>query len=92
MMIRRIVALILLYGLIGLLPVSAQRGFTFKRLNAANGISSNYVVDLAQDKAGNIWIASESGLSRFDGSQFTQYNTSNSDITNGLRISTMPMT
>ena len=39
------------------------------------------VVDLAQDKAGNIWIASESGLSRFDGSQFTQYNTSNSDIT-----------
>lgn len=80
-MIRRIVALILLSGLIGSLSVSAQREFTFKRLNAANGISSNYVVDLAQDKAGNIWIASESGLSRFDGSQFTQYNTSNSDIT-----------
>lgn len=58
----------------------AQTELTFKRLSTADGVSSNYVVDLAQDQQGNIWIATESGLSRFDGSMFTRYNTYNSDI------------
>lgn len=58
----------------------ARSEFTFKRIGTADGISSNYVVDLVQDGQGYIWIASESGLSRFDGSRFTQYNTYNSEI------------
>lgn len=59
---------------------AAQSKFTFKRFDASDGMSSNYIMDLAQDKYGYIWIASESGLSRFDGNRFTQYSTYNSDI------------
>ena len=46
--------------------VRAQSEFTFKRLDVTDGMASNYVVDITQDEQEYIWIASESGLSRFD--------------------------
>lgn len=45
-----------------------------------NGLSSNYVVDIAQDYQGFIWIATESGLNKFDGTEVTVYNTQNSAL------------
>lgn len=60
--------------------VRAQSEFTFKRLDVTDGMASNYVVDITQDEQEYIWIASESGLSRFDGKRFTTYNISNSNI------------
>ena len=46
----------------------------------ADGMVSNYIVDIIQDKQGYIWMASESGLCKFDGKDFTIYNIGNSAI------------
>ena len=61
-------------------PIFSQFPYTFKRLTMTDGMVSNYIVDIIQDKQGYIWMASESGLSKFDGKNFTVYNTSNSAI------------
>lgn len=61
-----------------LTPTQAQENYVFKRFNVGNGLSSNYVVDIDQDKQGCIWIATESGLNKFDGTEVTVYNTQNS--------------
>lgn len=53
----------------------------------ANGMVSNYIVDIIQDKQGYIWMASESGLCKFDGKDFTIYNINNSAIgSNALNV------
>ena len=56
--------------------------YTIKRLSMEEGLSSNYTVDIEQDKEGHIWIATESGLNRFDGKTFTVYNKHNSGLSN----------
>ena len=56
--------------------------YTIKRLSMEEGMSSNYTVDIEQDKEGYIWIATESGLNRFDGKTFTVYNKHNSGLSN----------
>lgn len=53
--------------------VEAQRR-TFRHLDMSDGLSNNYVSDFAQDKEGRIWIATEGGLSVFDGHSFNRYN------------------
>ena len=44
------------------------------------GLPNNYIIDITQDGQGFIWIATESGLSRFDGRDFTAYTKNNSGI------------
>lgn len=59
--------------------------YTFKHLGIEDGLSNNYVLDIVQDGQGFIWIATESGLSRFDGKNFTSFDENTSGlITNGL--------
>ncbi|WP_455667972.1 hybrid sensor histidine kinase/response regulator transcription factor [Phocaeicola sp.] len=70
---------LLLMGLLSILSVSAQP-YTIKRLGVEDGMSSNYVVDVAQDRKGYIWIATEAGLNRFDGRQFSVYTKNNSGL------------
>lgn len=57
---------------------SFAQQYLFDRLRVENGLSNNYVVDIAQDNQGFIWIATESGLNHFNGSEFTQFKTNNS--------------
>lgn len=49
-------------------------------LGVENGLSNNYIVDIIQDGQGFVWIATESGLNRFDGKGFTVYTKNNSAI------------
>lgn len=42
------------------------------------GLSSYYVNDITQDKSGFIWLATNNGVSRFNGSKFTLYFKKNS--------------
>lgn len=60
--------------------ILSQPQYTFKRLTMSDGMVSNYIVDIIQDKQGYIWMASESGLCKFDGKDFTIYNKGNSAI------------
>lgn len=51
------------------------------------GMVSNYIVDIIQDNQGNIWLASESGLCKFDGINFTPYNSEYSVLgSNALNV------
>lgn len=54
--------------------------YTFQHLGIENGLSNNYVQNIVQDKQGCIWIATELGLNRFDGRNFTIYKSSNSSL------------
>lgn len=35
------------------------------------GLSNNYIMSIAQDHNGFVWVSTESGLNRFDGTRFT---------------------
>jgi signal transduction histidine kinase/ligand-binding sensor domain-containing protein/DNA-binding response OmpR family regulator len=54
--------------------------YTFRHLGLENGLSNNYVKDIAQDGQGCIWVATESGLNKFDGRSFTVYRENNSGL------------
>lgn len=47
----------------------------YTRYTTANGMSDNKVNVLKQDSAGFLWIATASGLNRFNGSRFEQFHT-----------------
>jgi ligand-binding sensor domain-containing protein len=42
----------------------------FEHLSTDNGLSSNKVEAILQDKEGFYWIATQNGLNRYDGSTF----------------------
>src|SRR5687767_6325525 len=42
----------------------------FRSLGTAEGLPSNNLYQLGQDKAGHLWIATDDGLARFDGVGF----------------------
>lgn len=49
----------------------------YTHFTSANGLSCNYIHDIGEDEDGFIWIATESGLNRFDGEQFKHYSNEN---------------
>ncbi len=52
--------------------------FDVKHWNSADGLSSNSVRSVSQDRQGYVWIGTLYGLNRFDGHHFTQFTTRNS--------------
>ena len=70
---------ILLISLLTMAQSFAQP-YVIKRLGVEDGMSNNYVVSITQDKKGYLWIATESGLNRFDGRQFNAYTKNNSGL------------
>jgi ligand-binding sensor domain-containing protein len=57
----------------------------FDKHTVNDGLSSNTVYDVIKDKYGFVWIATDDGLNRFDGTNFTVYRNKSND-TNSLRI------
>ncbi len=58
----------------------AAQPHRISHLGVDDGLSNNYIVSLAQDRKGYIWIATEAGLNRFDGQQFIVYTQNNSGL------------
>lgn len=52
----------------------------FAKYGIQDGLANNIVFDIAQDKDGYIWCATEEGLSRFDGTTFVNYRWSLDDL------------
>lgn len=52
----------------------------FTRYTTAEGISHNTIRGLAQDSIGFIWVATASGLNRFNGSRFVQFHAANDTL------------
>lgn len=46
---------------------------TIKHLSIVNGLPSNTIYSIAEDKLGFIWVSTEVGVSRFDGQKFTNF-------------------
>ena len=74
-----LLSIILLTSLLTITQTSAQP-YVIKRLGVEDGMSSNYVVSVTQDKKDYLWIATEAGLNRFDGRQFNTYTKNNSGL------------
>lgn len=77
MKIARITALLTLLTVA--LNVSAQEisDFTEQHYTSDNGLPQNSVMQLRMDKNGFVWMTTQGGLVRFDGSHFVTYNLSN---------------
>lgn len=53
----------------------------FRQLTVEQGLSQSSVVDIAQDNIGYMWFATQDGLNKYDGYNFTYYDINFQDIT-----------
>ncbi len=84
MLLRRCISSGLLVFLIILFcfeTTSAQNDLNFISLTTKNGLSSNTVNAILQDKHGLVWFATSDGLNKFDGTNFTVYTYNDADTT-----------
>lgn len=51
--------------------------FHFRHYNIENGTSSNGISSILQDSKGYIWLGTDNGLNRFDGTEFTFFQKNN---------------
>src|SRR4051812_14247018 len=72
---RTIQTLLFIVGLITVCTSYAQE-YNFIQYDVKDGLAGSTVYDLCQDKDGFIWFATEAGISRFDGTQFKNFTTS----------------
>ncbi len=67
----------------GQLKVDAQK-YSFRHFTADNGLPSSEVYHVTQDSKGFIWIATDQGVSRFEGRNFRNF-----DLTSGMAQNTV---
>jgi signal transduction histidine kinase len=74
--------------------VSGQKAtdFSITHYNNDNGLPQNSIKGIDMDKNGFLWIATESGLLRFDGRQFKLYDRNHFPIIASNRIGAMGLT
>lgn len=65
-------------------PVS----FAFRNISINEGLSQSSVVDIATDRMGFIWVATQDGLNRYDGKEFQVFNKNFDDITTAANSTT----
>ena len=54
-------------GLIIICSYSTAQPYDIKNLSRIDGLSNDFITDIAQDGQGFVWIGTQAGLSRFDG-------------------------
>lgn len=64
---------IVIFFLFFVMKIDAQN-YSVKNLTIQDGLPSNIVYDIQQDKIGYLWMATEKGLVKFDGDDFTLIN------------------
>lgn len=75
MIIKRFIAcLLFLTGLLTVCTSHAQE-YNYIHYDVKDGLAGSTVFDLCQDKDGFIWFATEAGISRFDGTHFKNFTT-----------------
>lgn len=61
--------------------------YAVRHLGVERGLSSSYVVNIAEDKKGYIWFATEEGLNRLEGNRFVSfYKSSNGNSITGNEL------
>jgi hypothetical protein len=55
--------------------VGAAQEYNYKHYDSRDGLSNSSIYHMLRDRDGFIWFATQSGLSRFDGTSFTNFST-----------------
>ncbi len=63
-----------IFCLAGIFQARAQT-YNFNHYSVKDGLIQSNVYDILQDRNGYIWLATDGGLSKFDGRNFTNYST-----------------
>lgn len=71
--------ILLIFTVISLNSFSQNDSYYFKNYQVQNGLSSNTITTILQDKKGFIWIGTRNGLNRFDGNTFKIFHNVLSD-------------
>jgi len=66
--------LVIAYVLSGFQDLCAQQDIRFRRITINDGLSLSSVYRIYQDSKGFMWFATEDGLNKYDGHNFTIYN------------------
>ncbi|MBB3188624.1 hybrid sensor histidine kinase/response regulator transcription factor [Microbacter margulisiae] len=61
--------------------LQANNSYDFKRLDIANGLSTNQTRSIFKDSHGFMWFGTAFGLNRYDGSEFTLFQHRRNDAT-----------
>jgi signal transduction histidine kinase/ligand-binding sensor domain-containing protein/DNA-binding response OmpR family regulator len=83
-MVCRRMCLIVLCCIFGKLLFGQDVNISFSHIYSQNGLLTNQVNDIIRDSHGFWWIASHSGLSRYDGSNFKHFKKIDNDSTSLL--------
>ena len=68
--LKKYIIIVLLFIVV---KINAQE-YSIKNLNLEDGLPSNIIYDIQQDKIGYLWLATEKGLVKFDGDDFKLIN------------------
>lgn len=79
-MVSRLRHILLTFFFFKLLIGWAAPSHVFRHYTSADGLPSNSIRDIIQDEKGFVWVATDGGLSRFDGSTFRNFNPNESDV------------
>lgn len=64
--------LIFLFCLFNVFSIYSEP-YIIKKLGMEKGLSNNYITDIAEDKNGYLWFATEEGLNKLEGNHFTSF-------------------
>lgn len=71
-------------------PSFAQQNFSIEHYTAENGLPQNSVKSIAADSDGFVWLATEDGLTRFDGRKFEVFGNNRTGVHTKRVISILP--
>ncbi len=74
---------VFVFVFISSLAIKAQN-VVYKNFTTKEGLFSSQVYDMHQDKRGNIWFATDNGISTYDGNEFRTYSTKDGLCSNTL--------
>lgn len=80
-MAKYFVLFLFLLGQLAMCPSNARadKTFRFSHIGLSEGLSQSTVIDITQDKAGNMWFATYNGLNKYNGYEFTVYKHDEAD-------------
>jgi ligand-binding sensor domain-containing protein len=81
--LKRSLLFFIVFIRLNLVFVCAQ-SYTYLDYNTKDGLASSVVYDICQDRDGFIWFATESGVSRFDGTRFKNFTFEDGLSTNAI--------
>ena len=53
--------------------IAQAQQYTIKKLGLEKKLSNNYIIDIAEDKNGYLWFATEDGLNKLEGGVFNPF-------------------